>query len=104
MASEIEKLEEKINQNISRIEKNANKIHQNTGALEILKTFKADTNKFFIMWLITFLAFLSLLGYVIYLSNDISRVETQQVEQDTNDGSNFYVGRDVNGKTSSNNN
>ena len=104
MASEIEKLEEKINQNISRIEKNANKIHQNTGALEILKTFKADTNKFFIMWLITFLAFLSLLGYVIYLSNDISRVETQQVEQDTNDGSNFYVGRDVNGETSSNNN
>lgn len=104
MASEIEKLEEKINQNISRIEKNANKIHQNTGALEILKTFKADTNKFFIMWLITFLAFLSLLGYVIYLSNDISRVETQQVEQDTNDGSNFYVGRDVNSETSSNNN
>ena len=104
MASEIEKLEEKINQNINRIEKNANKIHQNTGALEILKTFKADTNKFFIMWLITFLAFLSLLGYVIYLSNDISRVETQQVEQDTNDGSNFYVGRDVNGETSSNNN
>lgn len=104
MASELEKLEEKINQNISRIEKNANKIHQNTGALEILKTFKADTNKFFIMWLITFFAFLSLLGYVIYLSNDISRVETQQVEQDTKDGSNFYVGRDVNGETSSNNN
>lgn len=104
MASELEKLEEKINKNISRIEKNANKIHQNTGALEILKTFKADTNKFFIMWLITFFAFLSLLGYVIYLSNDISRVETQQVEQDTKDGSNFYVGRDVNGETSSNNN
>jgi len=67
MASEIEKLEEKINQNISRIEKNANKIHQNTGALEILKTFKADTNKFFIMWLITFLAFLCLLCYTIHL-------------------------------------
>jgi hypothetical protein len=104
MASEIEKLEEKINQNISRIEKNANKIHKNTGALEILKTFKADTNKFFIMWLITFLAFLSLLGYVIYLSNDISRVEKQQIEQDTGDGSNFYVGRDLNGKTSNNDN
>ena len=67
MTSEIEKLEEKINQNISRIEKNANKIHQNTGALEILKTFKADTNKFFIMWLITFIAFLCLLCYTIHL-------------------------------------
>lgn len=100
----IEILEEKILDNLNRIENNSEKIHQNTGALEILKTFKADTNKFFIMWLITFFAFLSLLGYVIYLSNDISKVETQQVEQDTEDGSNFYVGRDVNGETSSNNN
>lgn len=100
----IEILEEKILDNLNRIENNSEKIHRNTGALEILKTFKADTNKFFIMWLITFFAFLSLLGYVIYLSNDISKVETQQVEQDTEDGSNFYVGRDVNGETSSNNN
>lgn len=100
----IEILEEKILDNLNRIENNSEKIHQNTGALEILKTFKADTNKFFIMWLITFFAFLSLLGYVIYLSNDINRIETQQVEQDTKDGSNFYVGRDVNGETSSNNN
>jgi hypothetical protein len=100
----IEILEEKILDNLNRIENNSEKIHRNTGALEILKTFKADTNKFFIMWLITFFAFLSLLWYVIYLSNDINRIETQQVEQDTKDGSNFYVGRDVNGETSSNNN
>ena len=93
MNSEIEKLEEKINQN-------THKIHQNTGALEILKTFKADTNKFFIMWIITFLAFLGLLGYTIYLINDINTIETQKVEQDTKDGSNFYVGRDVNGEAS----
>lgn len=100
----LESLEQRINHNLDKIQNNTEKIHRNTGALEILKTFKADTNKFFIMWLITFFAFLSLLGYVIYLSNDISKVETQQVEQDTNDGSNFYVGRDVNGETSSNNN
>lgn len=106
MSSEknIDILEKKILDNLTKIEKNSEKIHQNTGALEILKTFKADTNKFFIMWLITFFAFLSLLGYVIYLSNDISKVETQQVEQDTEDGSNFYVGRDLNGEASSNNN
>ena len=61
----IEILEEKILDNLNRIENNSEKIHQNTGALEILKTFKADTNKFFIMWLITFLAFLCLLCYPI---------------------------------------
>ena len=63
----IEILEEKILDNLNRIENNSEKIHRNTGALEILKTFKADTNKFFIMWLITFLAFLCLLCYTIYL-------------------------------------
>ena len=97
MDNQIEKLEEKINQNLNKIENNTEKIHRNTGALEILQTFKSDANKFFIMWLITFIAFLSLLGYVIYLSNDISTVETQEIAQETSEGSNFYVGRDVNG-------
>lgn len=99
-----EELDKKIDDNYNKIMENMNKLHsheekinKNTGALEILKTFKEDTNKFFIMWLITFIAFLSLLGYTVYLTNDINRVTTQEVEQDTNEGSNFYVGRDVKG-------
>lgn len=87
MTSQIKDLEEKIT-------KNSEKIHQNTGALEILKTFKDDANKFFIMWLITFLALLGTVGYVIYLSNDIRTITTQEVEQDTGEGSNFFIGRD----------
>ena len=90
----LEKLEEKISKNLNKIQSNTEKIHQNTGALEILKTFKADSNKFFIMWLITFTAFLMLLGYTIYLTNDISTVTTQEVEQEASDGSNYFVGRD----------
>jgi hypothetical protein len=65
MTDNLKELEEKINKNLAKIEKNSNKIHQNTGALEILKTFKADTNKFFIMWIITFAAFLGLLCYIL---------------------------------------
>lgn len=36
---------------------------KNTGALEILRTFKSDTNKFYTMWLITFIAFLFSVGF-----------------------------------------
>ena len=96
-----EELDKKIDDNYNKIMENMNRLHsheekinKNTGALEILKTFKEDSHRFFIMWLVTFLAFLSLLGYVIYLSNDIRTVTTQEVEQETDEGSNFYVGRD----------
>ena len=92
----IEKLEERITHNLNKIESNTERIHQNTGALEILKTFKADSNKFFIMWIITFVAFLALLGYTIYITNDTSTVTTQEVEQESGEGSNYYVGRDGN--------
>ena len=99
----LEELDKKIDDNYNKIMENMNKLHsheekinRNTGALEILKTFKKDTNKFFIMWLITFMAFLSLLGYTIYLTNDISKVTTQEVEQ-TAEGSNYFAGGDMNG-------
>lgn len=90
----LEHLEKKIEENASKIDTNAQKIHQNTGALEILKTFKEDSHRFFVMWLITFLALLGMVGYVIYLSNDMRTVTTQEVEQETSEGSNFFVGRD----------
>ena len=63
----LEELEQKIEYNLSKINDNYGKIQQNTGALEILKTFKADSNKFFIMWVITFIALLCSLCFVMFL-------------------------------------
>lgn len=63
----IEHLEQKIKDNAEKIESNAERIHQNTGALEILKTFKADSRKFFAMWLITFICLMCSLCIIIFL-------------------------------------
>lgn len=63
----LEHLERKINDNTNKIESNAERIHQNTGALEILKTFKADSQKFFAMWLITFICLMCSLCVIIFL-------------------------------------
>ena len=107
----VTKLEYKLDHSVEEIMSNMNRLHnheekindnsqritQNSGALEILKTFKSDSHKFFIMWLITFIALLGMIGYVIYLSNDIRTVTTQEVEQDTGEGSNYFVGGDVEG-------
>ena len=98
----IDDLVKKIETNADKIENNERKIHQNTGALEILQTFKADSKKFFIMWLITFIAFIGLLGYTIYILNDSQKVTTtQEVEQENESGNNNFIGRDrdINGNT-----
>lgn len=63
----IEKLEKKIQKHAIKIDNNTEKIQQNTGALEILKTFKADSNKFFAMWLITFICLLGSLCFIMFL-------------------------------------
>ena len=63
----IDELVKKIDANADKIQCNERRIHQNTGALEILKTFKEDSQKFFIMWLITFIALLGAIGCIMFL-------------------------------------
>lgn len=91
----IDELVKKIDANADKIQNNEKRIHQNTGALEILKTFKSDSRKFFIMWLITFIAFVGLLGYTFYILSSYQQVSTtQEVEQENDSGNNNFIGRD----------
>ena len=64
---DIDNLVKKIDANANKIQNNEKRIHQNTGALEILKTFKSDSQKFFVMWLITFICLLASIGCIIFL-------------------------------------
>ena len=100
----IEELEKRLEENskhiienANRIEENLTKIHQNTGALGILKEFKSDARKFFIMWIITFIAFMGLLAYTIFLLNDVGAnqdtIEIQDVE--TIDNTHIKIGDDI---------
>ena len=50
LESDIDNLVKKIDANADKIQSNERRIHQNTGALEILKTFKSDSRKFFISY------------------------------------------------------
>jgi len=71
-------------------------------AKELLHILKTQNKRMFIAWLITFIAFIGLLGYTIWLLNDIGYVDTTEVNQDTVDGYNNYIGNDgdiINGKT-----
>lgn len=62
-------------------------------AMEFVQTLKLQNKRLFICWIITFIAFIGLLGYTIWLMNDIETVTTE-ITQDTETGYNNYIGND----------
>ena len=101
---DIDNLVKKIDANADKIQCNEKKIHQNTGALEILKTFKSDSRKFFIMWLVTFIAFIGLLGYTFYILSNYQQVTTEQRVEDVDTIDGDIVNGDNYGENSPENN
>lgn len=62
-------------------------------AMQFVETLKKQNQRLFICWIITFLAFIGLLTYTIYLMNDIGTITTE-ISQDTETGYNNYIGND----------
>ena len=50
-------------------------------ASEMLHILKVQNKRLFIIWLVTFVAFIGLIGYTLWLLNDIGTIEetTQEV-------------------------
>ena len=62
-------------------------------ATEMLHILKVQNKRLFIVWLVTFIAFIGLIGYTIWLLNDIGvETTTQEVSQENDSGNNNFVG------------
>lgn len=71
-------------------------------AKELLHILKVQNKRLFIIWIITFIAFISLLGYTIWLLNDIGTAtitETSQEVEDTNLTNSNIINGDVYGES-----
>lgn len=79
---------------VMEIKKELEEVREESFAMELLRDYKKANKRMFIIWVITFISFLGLLGYTIWLLNDISVVESTEVIQENNDGYNNYVGND----------
>lgn len=66
------------------MKENLKELEQQSFAMEFVKTLKLQNKRMFICWLITFIAFIGLLGYTIWLYNDIT-VETSEYTQEITD-------------------
>ena len=54
-------------------------------ATEMLHILKVQNKRLFIIWLVTFIAFIGLLSYTLWLLNDIGTIETTTTEQQVSD-------------------
>lgn len=50
-------------------------------AMELVDTLKKQNKRMFIGWMVTFIAFIGLLGYVFWLHNDISTIEMENTQE-----------------------
>ena len=89
-----EELARKLDENSKKIMENFKRIQQNTGALEILRGFKSDSNRWFIILIIVLCMWFLTIGYLVYVLNDTGTIEETSVTQENDSGYNNYIGND----------
>lgn len=84
-----------------KVKKEVEEMKQQSFATQILNDYKKANKRMFIIIIILIIAFIGLLGYTIYLLNDIgtevTTEETQTYEMDAENGINNVIGGDNNG-------
>lgn len=86
---------------IDNIRNEVHELQEQSLAMSLLMDYKKQNKRQFVIILVILGMFTALLGYTIWLLNDIS-VETTEVTQDTNNGNNNFIGNDgdiTNGET-----
>lgn len=91
---------ENINNNSRKIEENFERISQNSGALEILKGYKSDSKRWFIILLVVLFMWFATIGYLVYVLNDIGTIEetTQEIQDVDTINGNVVNNGDINGE------
>ena len=93
---ELEEIKKQLDENTKKIVNNMNQIHQNSGALEILKDFKGDNKRIFIILLIVLFMWFFTIGYLVYVLNDMTSYESIDIQDvETIDNSHIKIGDDI---------
>ena len=82
-----------IREEIEDMKKEVEEIQEHSFAMELLKDQKKQNKRQYIIILVILGMFTCLLGYTIWLLNDIG-TETTEVTQENSDGNNNFIGND----------
>ena len=96
LEANIEKIEKKVISNAEKIEDNASRIEKNSWALEILKDYKSESKRLFVIIIVILIMWFATIGYLVYVLNDtntITETSTQEIHDiDTIENSNVING------------
>ena len=94
-----------ISEEVLEMKKEVKEMQEQSFAMELLKDQKKQNKRMFIIILVILGMFTCLLGYTIWLLNDIGitteETTTQEVTQENSNGNNNFIGNDgdiTNGK------
>lgn len=80
---------------VMEIKKELNKIKEESFAMSLLKDFKAQNKRLFIIILVILSFWFATIGYLVYILNDIETTTTEEiieVQQDSGDnGNNNFI-------------
>ena len=94
-----------IREEVLEMKKEVEEIQEQSLALELLKDYKKQNKRQFVIILVILGMFTCLLGYTIWLLNDIGTETTSTTEtydMSTEEGNNNYIGGNNNGKVENN--
>lgn len=87
-----------IREELDKVEE---KVEKTSFAMEMLQFSKEqnvqlenNNKRMFRIWIITFIGLVLSIGYIIYLLNDISNVDSTEITQENESGYNNYIGND----------
>ena len=94
-----------LREEIEDMKKEVEEIQEHSFAMELLKDQKKQNKRQYIIILVILGMFTCLLGYTIWLLNDIgteTTTTTETYDMSTEEGNNNYIGGDNNGKVENN--
>ena len=85
---ELEELKESVDKNtkalaiiVDKVNENAKGVQQNSGALEILKDFKGDNKRLFVILIIVLFMWFTTICYLVYVLNDIRTIDETKIQE-----------------------
>ena len=92
-----------MREDIMAVRKDLEEVKNESFVSEILKDYKKANKRQFIIILVLLGMFTALLGYTIYLLNDIGTINTTETyDMNTENGNNNFIGGDNNGNIENN--
>ena len=94
---------------LKKAQEELNELKEESFAMDLLKDYKKQNKRQFIIILIILTMWFATIGYLVYVLNDIGVIEetTQEVMQENESGNNNFIGNNgdiTNGKAESKNN